>query len=263
MGARRAAGAPARGNRDRRDPRAAARGPGDARLPLRARRGQRAQAALHVARDPRGRARPAAAAPCLRRHPPGRPSGHAHRPRELWPQEGRDTPGLRADRRASDAAQTPCSNTSTTSPRATSSICGPSRATTTRIAARPWPSSTGCARQAPADVDWLAAADGARADAEPHEPSERELLREELVAGEPEGSERWLAGELLAYHSRAAKQQWWAYFQRKEMSREQLLADAEVLAGLELLTDRDPTAVDRVTRASDAVPATGPQDLDG
>ena len=92
---------------------------------------------------------------------------------------------------------------------------------------------------------WLAPADGARAEEEPHEPSERELLREELVADEPEGSERWLAGELLAYHSRAAKQQWWAYFQRKEMSREQLLADGEVLAGLELLTDRDPIAVDR------------------
>ena len=117
--------------------------------------------------------------------------------------------------------------------------------------------------QAPADVDWLAPADGTEADAEPHEPSERELLREELVADEPEGSERWLAGELLAYHSRAAKQQWWAYFQRKEMSREQLLADAEVLAGLELLTDRDPIAVDRSLGASDAVPATGPQDLDG
>ncbi len=99
--------------------------------------------------------------------------------------------------------------------------------------------------QAPGGVEWLAPEDGTEAEEEPHEPSERELLREELVAGEPEGSERWLAGELLAYHSRAAKQQWWAYFQRKEMSREQLLADSEVLAGLELLTDRDPIAVDR------------------
>ena len=84
----------------------------------------------------------------------------------------------------------------------------------------------------------------------------------ELVAGEPEGSERWLAGELLAYHSRAAKQQWWAYFQRKEMSQEQLLADGEVLAGLELLADRDPIAVDKSLGASDAVPAAGPQDLE-
>ena len=99
--------------------------------------------------------------------------------------------------------------------------------------------------QAPGGVEWLAAATGEEAEEEPHEPSERELLREELVADQPEGSERWLAGELLAYHSRAAKQQWWAYFQRKEMSREQLLADGEVLAGLELLTDRDPVAVDR------------------
>jgi predicted RecB family nuclease len=99
--------------------------------------------------------------------------------------------------------------------------------------------------EAPGGVTWLAPEDGTAADEEPHEPSEREVLREELVAGEPEGSERWLAGELLAYHSRAAKQQWWAYFQRKEMSREQLLADGEALAGLELLSDRDPIAVDR------------------
>ena len=103
---------------------------------------------------------------------------------------------------------------------------------------------------------------GAEAEEEPHEPSERELLREQLVAGEPEGSERWLAGELLAYHSRAAKQQWWAYFQRKEMTQEQLLADGEALAGLELRTDLEPIAVDRSLAHPMSLPAAGAQGLE-
>ena len=69
--------------------------------------------------------------------------------------------------------------------------------------------------QAPGDVDVARADDGRPEEVEVAEPSERELLREQLVEGEPEGSERWLAGELLAYHSRAAKQQWWAYFRAR------------------------------------------------
>ena len=90
--------------------------------------------------------------------------------------------------------------------------------------------------------------DGRPEEEEVAEPSERELLREQLVAGEPEGSERWLAGELLAYHSRAAKQQWWAYFARREMTQEQLLADSEALAGLEPRTDLAPHVVKRSLR---------------
>ena len=99
--------------------------------------------------------------------------------------------------------------------------------------------------QAPGDVTWLAADDGRPEEVEVAEPSERELLREQLVEGEPEGSERWLAGELLAYHSRAAKQQWWAYFARREMTQEELLADSEALAGLRPRTDLAPDVVKR------------------
>ena len=116
--------------------------------------------------------------------------------------------------------------------------------------------------QAPGDVTWLTPGDGKEAEEEPHEPSERELLREELVAGEPEGSERWLAGELLAYHSRAAKQQWWSYFARREMTQEQLLADSEALAGLELRTRPRADPRQALARAPDVVPATGAQGLE-
>ena len=97
--------------------------------------------------------------------------------------------------------------------------------------------------QAPDDVTWLALQDGRPGDDEGAEPSERELLRELLVEGEEEGSERWLAGELLAYHGRSAKQQWWAFFQRKEMTQAQLLADSEALAGLDLRADVPPIPV--------------------
>jgi predicted RecB family nuclease len=97
--------------------------------------------------------------------------------------------------------------------------------------------------QAPTGVSWLALQDGRGGDDEGAEPSERELLRELLVEGEEEGSERWLAGELLAYHGRSAKQQWWAYFQRKEMTQGQLLTDNEALAGLELCAGVAPIPV--------------------
>jgi predicted RecB family nuclease len=99
--------------------------------------------------------------------------------------------------------------------------------------------------QAPGGVRWLAPEDGQPGEEAVAEPSERELLREQLVEGEPEGSERWLAGELLAYHSRAAKQQWWAYFARREMTQEQLLGDSEALAGLQPRTDLAPVPIKR------------------
>jgi predicted RecB family nuclease len=99
--------------------------------------------------------------------------------------------------------------------------------------------------QAPPGVTWLPLEDGRPGEEEITEPSERELLRDELVEGSDEGSERRLAGELLAYHSRAAKQQWWAYFARREMTQEQLVADSEALAGLKLRQDLDPIPVKR------------------
>ena len=40
----------------------------------------------------------------------------------------------------------------------------------------------------------------------------RRSSAQELIAGEPEGSARWLAGELLEYHRREARPAWWRYF---------------------------------------------------
>jgi uncharacterized protein len=56
---------------------------------------------------------------------------------------------------------------------------------------------------------------------------EREALREQLLAAGHE-----LAAELLLYHDRERKPVWWAYFDRIEMTPEELLEDAESISGL-------------------------------
>ena len=83
----------------------------------------------------------------------------------------------------------------------------------------------------PADAQWFeAVADKAREEAD---AGERDRLRAALVEGEPPGSARWLAGELLEYHRREARPGWWWFFERRdEMTEEDLLDDAEAIAGL-------------------------------
>jgi len=51
---------------------------------------------------------------------------------------------------------------------------------------------------------------------------------------------RELAYQLLDFHRRVAKPQWWAMFARQEMSEEKLLEDRECLAGLTWGTDHPP-----------------------
>jgi predicted RecB family nuclease len=84
--------------------------------------------------------------------------------------------------------------------------------------------------QAPSGVSWLVPSDGAIEAPNDADLRARDLLRQELVEGEQPASERWLAGELLAYHRRAAKPQWWAYYARQEMTASDLLSDSEALA---------------------------------
>jgi predicted RecB family nuclease len=98
---------------------------------------------------------------------------------------------------------------------------------------------------APADTPWLAPIHVPIADVDEAEPTTRDLLRLELVEGEEPGSERWLAGELLAYHRRAAKPQWWAHYARMEMTTEELYEESESLAGLAPDPTREPYPVDR------------------
>ena len=86
--------------------------------------------------------------------------------------------------------------------------------------------------QAPSGVSWLVPIDGVIEQPAGADLLARDLLRQELVEGEEPGSERWLAGELLAYHRRAAKPQWWAYYARQEMTTGELVSDSEAIAQL-------------------------------
>jgi predicted RecB family nuclease len=67
---------------------------------------------------------------------------------------------------------------------------------------------------------------------DPEDAAELEALRAALLAGAPEHS-RWLLGQLLDYHRREAKPEWWAYFDRLEADEQQLVElDTEALGGL-------------------------------
>ncbi len=75
----------------------------------------------------------------------------------------------------------------------------------------------------------------------PEETTEAEALRARLADGLPEergdrdedGQARWLLSQLLDYHRREAKPQWWAYFDRLDADEEQLTElDPEALGGL-------------------------------
>lgn len=89
----------------------------------------------------------------------------------------------------------------------------------------------------PGDVPWFSGSD------EPNQ--EREEARSEaerahaamtarLCDGAPEDKAefRELVSQLLEFHRREAKPQWWATFHRQEMSRDELVDDAECLGGL-------------------------------
>jgi predicted RecB family nuclease len=65
--------------------------------------------------------------------------------------------------------------------------------------------------------------------------AERERVRDELLAGAEEGEPRWLLAQLLDYHRRESRPQWWAYFHNKELDEEELEESSETLGGLELV----------------------------
>jgi predicted RecB family nuclease len=89
------------------------------------------------------------------------------------------------------------------------------------------------------DIPWKGAPEPWEPD--PEEADELDRLRGELVADAPEepaerdGDEhaRWLLGQLLDYHRREAKPEWWTYFDRLDADEQQLVeVDTEALGGL-------------------------------
>lgn len=67
------------------------------------------------------------------------------------------------------------------------------------------------------------------------QPDEHADLRRQLTAI----AEPWalLLGHLLDYHRREAKPEWWAYFQRRKKSLDELFDDTEAIAGLTLANE--------------------------
>jgi predicted RecB family nuclease len=89
------------------------------------------------------------------------------------------------------------------------------------------------------DIPWRPAPEPWQPD--PEDAAELDAVRGALLAGiaeepddrEPDEQARWLLGQLLDYHRREAKPEWWAYFDRLEADDEQLVElDTEALGGL-------------------------------
>ncbi len=84
------------------------------------------------------------------------------------------------------------------------------------------------------DIAW-------RVPPEQREPSEEAVERQtergrvhaELLAGAEEGEPRWLLAQLLDYHRREGRPQWWAYFHNLTLDPEELEDSSETIGGLE------------------------------
>src|SRR5262249_13245448 len=104
----------------------------------------------------------------------------------------------------------------------------------------------------PSEVSWFGTADCANADVtgvDPAKAAKRKEAEERsatlvkaLVEGAPERDLEWreLAGQLVDFHKREAKPEWWAMFNRQDMTEEELIDDAECIGRLEPDPDCPP-----------------------
>jgi uncharacterized protein len=104
----------------------------------------------------------------------------------------------------------------------------------------------------PSETSWFGGGPATEADARPVDPA-REAKRKEaeertaalvrsLTESVPDSEAAWreLAGQLIDFHRREAKPEWWAMFNRQDMTEEELIDDAECIGGLEPDPDRLP-----------------------
>jgi uncharacterized protein len=86
--------------------------------------------------------------------------------------------------------------------------------------------------------------------------------REQLLGGLPDDRAAWgpdehmreLVLQLLDFHRRAAKPEWWAMFARKDMTEEELVEDIECLGGLRQVSGKPPVPTKRSLVHSFAFP---------
>jgi predicted RecB family nuclease len=89
--------------------------------------------------------------------------------------------------------------------------------------------------QRPAEVAWRPPVEHTEPSEETKELlSERERVRAELLGGAEEGGPRWLLAQVLEYHRREEKPQWWEYFHHCSLDEEDLIEDGDTIGGLEL-----------------------------
>jgi predicted RecB family nuclease len=119
----------------------------------------------------------------------------------------------------------------------------------------------------PPGIPWFGDTAVTKADARPVDPeraAKRKAAEERkaslvrtLVEDVPEADREWreLAGQLLDFHKREAKPEWWAMFNRQDMTEEELVDDAECIGGLEPDPDRLPFPENRSVVYSFRFPA--------
>lgn len=105
-------------------------------------------------------------------------------------------------------------------------------------------------RQRDAGIHYQSAAPATDGPVPGREPSDTELLVQKLayLAQQESDAERRRVAELLShlvvFHRREDRPMWWRYFERQQMTAEELFADPDCLAGLER-TAREPARIKR------------------
>ena len=85
----------------------------------------------------------------------------------------------------------------------------------------------------PRDVPWrLPPEERPRSEEAEERDVERAALEAELLEGAEEGSARRLLGNLVDYHQREARPQWWAWFRWPQLDDDELIADRTAIGGL-------------------------------
>ena len=96
----------------------------------------------------------------------------------------------------------------------------------------------------PDDARWATPPDARPVDDDRQKTdAQREALRQALLEGAEPGSPRWLAAELLEYHRREARPAWWWFFERCQMSADELVEDGEAIGRLRV--EGPPRGVNR------------------
>jgi uncharacterized protein len=91
----------------------------------------------------------------------------------------------------------------------------------------------------PPDLPWRPPPDERERSAAAEEmDAERAAVRDALLAREAEEGPDWLLAQLLDYHRREAKPQWWEWFHHLGLSAEELIEDADTIGGLDLVSKR-------------------------